>query len=34
MIQLAFVVLDTNSFAYKDKYYRQIKAYDALFEFP
>ncbi|CAF1365052.1 unnamed protein product [Rotaria sp. Silwood1] len=27
MIQLACVVLDTNSFAYKDKYYRQIKAY-------
>ncbi|CAF2892523.1 unnamed protein product [Rotaria sp. Silwood2] len=25
IIQLACVVLDTNSFAYKDKYYRQIK---------
>ncbi|CAF3351360.1 unnamed protein product [Rotaria sp. Silwood2] len=25
VIQLACVVLDTNSFAYKDKYYRQIK---------
>lgn len=25
IIQLASVVLDTNSFAYKDKYYRQIK---------
>ncbi|CAF3926778.1 unnamed protein product [Rotaria sp. Silwood1] len=25
IIKLASVVLDTNSFAYKDKYYRQIK---------
>ncbi|CAF4765148.1 unnamed protein product, partial [Rotaria sp. Silwood2] len=25
IIQLACVILDTNSFAYKDKYYRQIK---------